>query len=456
MEIDTNKSLTYLFSEKIVNSKPKYSEEAMTMATYGLIDYIAVCFTGCKDAGVKKIISIFEEEGGKEIVPIIGNKLRVSRSQGALINGFIGHILDFDDVHSEVRGHPSTVILPTLISISANSNITGKRFLEAYIVGVEVMARLGQAIGVEHFVRGWHNTSTLGVIAATVAGGYLKGFSVEQMAKAIGFATTQSSGLRVQFGTETKPLHTGLAAQGAIRAIDFVEANIGGTLSAFDGKLGFFNVYGEGSCFAKKFLLENWVDSWKISNPGLWFKIYPFCSAAHHGAEAANILIAKDNIKVNEIKDVIVKFPPNGDAALIQLNPKTGEEGRFSIEYVVALSLCGYELSFANFRGMPIRDDVKALMSKIKREHDSSIVPAENSIPYGRFTIVEINTLDNKHYEARVDCPKGSPANPLTLEELKIKLKQAVENEELYEKLLNEIIHIKKSENLNRLLDLLQ
>lgn len=456
MEINNNKSLTYLFAEKIANSKPKYSEEAMTMATYGLIDYIAVCFTGCKDAGVKKIISIFEEEGGKEIVPIIGNKLRVSRSQGALINGFIGHILDFDDVHSEVRGHPSTVILPTLISISANSNITGKRFLEAYIVGVEVMSRLGKAIGTKHFVRGWHNTSTLGIISATVAGGYLKGFSIEQTAKAIGFAATQSSGLRIQFGTEAKPLHPGLAAQGAIGAIDFVEANIGGTLSAFDGELGFFKVYGEGSDFAKSFLLDDWGVSWKIYNPGLWFKIYPFCSAAHHGAEAVNIIIAKNSIKVSEIKNITVKFPPNGDAALIQLNPKTGEEGRFSIEYVVALALSGYELSFSNFRRIPIKDDVKNLMSKINREHDSAIVPAENSIPYGRFTIVEINTLDNRHYKARVDCPKGSPANPLTLEELKIKLKQAVENEELYEKLLNEIINIKEAENLNSLLDLLE
>lgn len=456
MEIDNNHSLTYLFSEKIVNSNASCSEEAMTMATYGLIDYIAVCFTGCKDNGVEKLISIFKEEGGKEIVPIIGNKLRVSRSQGALVNGFIGHVLDFDDVHSEVRGHPSTVILPTLISLSTNKGIAGQRFLEAYIVGVEVMARLGKAIGTEHFVRGWHNTSTLGVIAATVAGSYLKGFSVEQTAKAIGFAATQSSGLRIEFGTEAKPLHPGLAAQGAIRAIDFVEANIGGTLSAFDGELGFFKVYGEGSDFAKTFLLDEWGVSWKISSPGLWFKIYPFCSAAHHGAEAVNMLITKNSIKVNEIKEITVKFPPNGDAALIKLNPKTGEEGRFSIEYVVALALSGYKLCFANFRSVPIKDDIKNLMAKIKRVYDSSIVPVENSIPYGRFTIVEINTLDDKHYEARVDCPKGSPGSPLTLYDLKIKLKQAVENEELYEKLLNEIINIKEAKNLNSFLDLLE
>ncbi len=455
MEVKENSSLTYLFSEKIINSSSKNSREAMTMAAYGLIDYIGACFAGCRDSGVLKLISIFKEEGGKECVPIIGNKLKVSRAQGALINGFIGHILDFDDVHSEVRGHPSTVILPTLISISANTDITGEKFLEAYVIGVEVMARLGNAIGSNHFVRGWHNTSTLGVIAATVAGGYIKGFTVEKMAKAIGFAATQASGLRVQFGTETKPLHPGLAAQAAIRSINFVEANISGSSSAFDGELGFFEIYGEGNEFAKTFLLDNWEASWKILKPGLWFKIYPFCSAAHHGAEAASILSSKNNIDPSEIEDITVKFPPNGDAALIKLNPKTGEEGRFSIEYIVALVLGRYELSFANFKDLPISDDVKSLMTKIKREHDSSIIPAENSVPYGRFTIVEINTLDGRHYEARVDCPKGSPENPLTLSELEMKLKQSVEDEKLSKRLLEEIMNLRKADNLNKLLELL-
>ena len=121
-------------------------------------------------------------------------------SQAALVNGYMGHALGFDDVHSDVRGHPSTVILPTLLSLSANGQVTGKRFLQTYIVGVEIMARLGQAIGNSHYLRGWHNTSTLGIIAAAAAGGFLKEFSAIQLAQTLGSAATQAGGLRNQFG----------------------------------------------------------------------------------------------------------------------------------------------------------------------------------------------------------------------------------------------------------------
>ena len=118
---------------------------------------------------------MIDQEGGQPLAPIIGQDRKATMSQAALVNGYMGHALDFDDVHSDVRGHPSTVILPTLLSLSGNGQVTGRRFLQAYIVGVEIMARLGQAIGNSHYLRGWHNTSTLGVIAAAACWRFFKG-----------------------------------------------------------------------------------------------------------------------------------------------------------------------------------------------------------------------------------------------------------------------------------------
>lgn len=447
--------LTYAFAEKIVSANPLACDGTVVEAQYGLIDYLASSFAGSRDSGVSKLISIIEEEGGKKTVPLIGNKLKASPFQAALINGFVGHVLDFDDVHSDVRGHPSTVILPTLISATDRDNISGKKLLAAYIIGVEVMARLGEAIGAEHYLCGWHNTATLGTIAAAAAAGYLKDFTIDQMAKVIGFAATQASGLRIQFGTETKPLHAGLAAQAAIKAVKFVEYEINGSTSALDGNLGFFEIYGEGSKFAESFLLENWGVTWKIVNPGLWFKIYPFCSAAHHAADAATKLFNKYKFNTDNIKKINIIFPPNGDAALIHRQPKTGEQGRFSVEYVVALALKGIPLSLSNFRNLDIPLDVRDLIQVIKRSYDDSITPASNSVPHGRFTIVQVITKDDKKYQERVDCPKGAPGNPLSLVELKQKLQHSVMCYELSEKLFEEIRGLTAADNLKSLLLLL-
>lgn len=104
-------------------------------------------------------------------------------------------------------------------ALAAGQEISGKQFLDAYIIGVEVMARLGQAFGTISYLQGWHNTSLLGGVAATFAGARLLGFTVAETQNAVGIAASQAAGLRVQFGTEMKPLHAGLAAQQAVQSI---------------------------------------------------------------------------------------------------------------------------------------------------------------------------------------------------------------------------------------------
>lgn len=448
-----SKSLTSRLAEKICSARPIDDEAALRMAKHGVIDYLASCFAGIHDDGVKKLLTVINQEGGAFSTPLIGQNQKASMSQAALFNGFLGHVLDFDDVHSDVRGHPSTVILPTLFSLAANESISGDKFLAAYCVGVEVMARLGEAIGKNHYVQGWHNTSTLGGIAAASAGSFLKGFTPEQTAKAIGFAATQASGMRNQFGTEMKPLHAGIAAKAAVFAIQLTEAGFNGTTYSFDGELSFFNLYGDKKRNVEEILLDNWGDSWRIHTPGLWFKLYPFCSAAYHGGEAA-IAVAKNIENPAVIESVRIIFPPGGDAALIHRKPVTGEEGRFSIEYIVALALSGYSFTTDRFTKDPIQPNIRHFMEKIERIHDASIQPAKNAIPKGRFTIVEVKMDNGDVFQARVDVPKGSPIRPLEEAELVQKLFQASNDESLAKKLI-EVINKIEILSVDKLLALL-
>ncbi|RKJ64051.1 MmgE/PrpD family protein, partial [Butyricicoccus sp. 1XD8-22] len=170
-------------------------------------------------------LKLIELEGGFQVSPIIGQGRKSTPQQSALVNGFLAHALDFDDVHTEVRGHPSAVLLSTLLALASTNDVTGKRFLEAYVVGVEVMARIARAVKDSHYEKGWHNTGTIGVLAAALAGGYMLQFSRDQLAQALGFAATQSSGLRCHFGTETKPLHAGLAARAAVLSVNLTMVN---------------------------------------------------------------------------------------------------------------------------------------------------------------------------------------------------------------------------------------
>lgn len=413
-------------SELIAETSVEQTKIAWEAAERGIVDYLAAAAAGAKTETARKLIDLIEREGGAKRAPLLFTEFqgivngKANEGQSALYNGVIGHVLDYDDVHEEVRGHPSTVILPALIALSSEDR-NEERFLAAYIIGVDVMARLGRCIP-EHYVAGWHSTATFGAIAAAAAGAYYREMNVEEIEKALGIAATRAAGLRLQFGSDMKAFHAGYAAKIGVEAVQYLQAGLTANLGVLTGKQGFLALYGEGNISSEE-LTKDWGLPWRISSPGLWMKRYPFCSAVMHAADAAMQIKEEYNILPQNIKKIELVFPPNGDAALIHPQPRNGEEGRFSPEYVVALILSGKELNFSRFSyNQKIDTTLCSLMKKMLRLYDDTIIASEEAMPKGRFTILRVEMLSGERYSARVDVPNGSPAKPLTAQQLQAKL----------------------------------
>ncbi|MGE1211842.1 MmgE/PrpD family protein [Bacillus pumilus] len=413
--------LTKQLAEAVLSADPLQDQRAVEMARNGLLDATAAALAAKEDEGIQKLMGLVEQEGGAAQIPVIGQGKKVSRQSAAMLNGYLIHALDYDDVHSDVRGHPSAVIIPALLSQLRDGEVYGDRFLSAYITGVEVMARLGESIGKAHYERGWYNTGTLGAIAAVCAIGYLKQVSQEELMKAIGFAGAQSAGMRKQFGSDMKPLQAGLAAKTAVSSMDLACSGFGGNDSVLDGALGFFSLYGDLE-LAESRLLEGYGSTWRIVSPGLWFKVYPFCSAAHHAADAIQSLMKERTFLPEQVKQVDVLFPPGGDAALIERAPSTGEEGRFSVEYVIALAAFGQSLTLDAFTKKHIPSHMCTWMKRVKREYDQTIEPHPDAVPKGRFTIVKLTLSDGTIISKRIDIPRGAPGHALSTEDIMQKL----------------------------------
>ncbi|MGG1861468.1 MmgE/PrpD family protein [Bacillus safensis] len=413
--------LTKQLAEAVLSADPLQDERAIQMARNGLLDAAASALAAKENEGIQKLMQLVEQEGGAAQIPVMGQGRKVSRQSAAMLNGYLIHALDYDDVHSDVRGHPSAVIIPALLSQLTAGKGYGERFLAAYITGVEVMARLGESIGKAHYERGWHNTGTLGAIAAVCAIGYLKQVTREELTKAIGFAGAQSAGMRKQFGSDMKPLQAGLAAKTAVWSMDLACSGFGGNDSVLDGALGFFSLYGDQER-AESRLLEGYGSTWRIVSPGLWFKVYPFCSAAHHAADAIQSLMKERAFLPEQVRQVEVIFPPGGDAALIEQTPSTGEEGRFSVEYVIALAVFGQTLTLDAFTKKNIPSDMRIWMKRVSRGYDQTIEPHPDAVPKGRFTIVKLTLSDGTTISKRVDVPQGAPGCALSKEDIIQKL----------------------------------
>lgn len=393
-------TLTRDFARHIATARPREDAAAVAAARDGVLDFLASAFPGAADPAWRKLAAALAPAAGA--ARVIGRPGGADAASAAVLNGYAGHALDFDDVHSSVRGHPGTVLLPALFALAdTRPDATAMDLLEAYIVGVEAMARLGLALGSRHYETGFHNTATLGTLGAAAACARLAGLDAAATGNALGLAATQSSGLRLQFGSEAKPLHAGLAARAGLFAVQLAQAGLQGAGGALDAPIGFFDVYGFGAADAQR-AVDGWGRPWQIVAPGLYFKPYACCTATHLAADAALALRAEHGLQAADIASVAVTFPPGGDTPLTVREPKDGLEGRFSVEYVLAAAFADGALGLALFDERPAREDLRALARRVERRHDTA-APRASTDPRTRFSTVEVLLRDGRRLARRAE-----------------------------------------------------
>src|SRR6185295_2012530 len=173
---------------------------------------------------VDVLLALFADQGGNAQATVIGRHERLSQIDAALLNGYEGHVEDYDDTHPTVI-HPSSPIFPSPLAISERQPTSGRDLLAAYVLGVEVACRVGNLL-VAHFREGadfWHITNTCGVLGAASAAGRLLGLSEQELVWTFAVAGTQASGVREVFGSDCKPFHAGRAAQNGLLAALLVQ-----------------------------------------------------------------------------------------------------------------------------------------------------------------------------------------------------------------------------------------
>jgi 2-methylcitrate dehydratase PrpD len=395
-----NHATTDRLAEHVVASQPSNTKAAIDAARTGLLDFLGVCLAGASDPGRRRLERCLASSHENVGTTVIGRPYRASLFDAVLLNGYAGHALDFDDQHGGARGHPSTVLLPALLGMGQKHGRSARQLLEAYVVGVEVMARVGRALGRKHYDEGFHSTATVGAVAAGAACAFLMNLDARHTQIALGLAASQSSGLRSQFGSDGKPLHAGLAARAGAFAAELAVDDFQGSLHALDGQCGYFSAFGLGAADCEN-IANGWGDPWQIVSPGLYFKPYPCCVAAHYAIEAALELRRIHKLRPDDIRHVTVTFLPGGDLPLQVRNPTTGLQGRFSVEYAVAVALVDGRLMLDSFRDVPIRPELAQVTATVQRRYDDSKGLA-SADPLARSTRVEVVTADGSTYSNSV------------------------------------------------------
>src|SRR5579864_3747863 len=179
---------------------------APTVAKQCLLDWLGVALAGRGEPLVRILIDELAAADDPAGASIVGHGRRARIDDAVLINGAMGHALDFDDVIMPM-GHPTVPVAPVVFALAEKRRASGAEALAAFIAGVETECRIARLLGPSHYARGWHTTATTGTFGAAAAAARLLGVKGTALAHAFGLAGTQAAGLKSCFGTLSKPLH---------------------------------------------------------------------------------------------------------------------------------------------------------------------------------------------------------------------------------------------------------
>jgi len=400
--------------------------EAVDKAKKVIADTVAVILAGAGSELAEPLGRYLETSGERGTSPILGTSWTATPETAALINGSFGHALDFDDVLSMMPAHPSAIIIAALCAALGTRKVTGRDVLEAYVIGVEAGGKIGLGITVGHYHRGFHGTGTLGIFSALAALIKFERLSLNQARTAFGIAASMASGLRRNFGTMTKPLHTGWAARSALAAVRLAAAGFTAAPDVLEAKSGFFAAYGvddSNSDIAAAGLGNPWV----ILDPGIALKRFACCYACHRGMDGVLVLRDRLGCRADQVERVVCRMPPGGMQVLTYPRPRTGLEGKFSLEYCLAAGVLDGAYSLATFSDAAVaRPEIAALLERVDAHEephcagDDPLLHTRSSGSRG-FVEVEIVLKDGRRAETRVDKAPGHPSRELTWSDIEAK-----------------------------------
>lgn len=337
----------------------------------------------------------------------------------ALLNGAAAHTLEMDDTHNASSTHPGAVAVPAALAAAEMVRASGRELLAAVIAAYQVTTRIGMALGpAEQYARGFHPTSTCGVFGAATAAGLLLDFDACTLAVAYGICGSLASGL-IEFlgdGSLVKRLHPGWSAFAGITAARLARAGFTGPVTVFEGMHGLFQAF---SGAARPELLAGDWDAPEILATSI--KAHACCRYMQAPIDAVLAIVREHGIRPEQVERVEfgllgVAWNVIAEPRAQKLNPRTIVDAQFSMPYGGAVALARGRASVQEFSEEALNaPDIRALLPRMHCVHDESLDPL---YPQQWPATATVYLRDGRRLHARVEDPKGDPANPLTATEL--------------------------------------
>ncbi|WP_458189012.1 MmgE/PrpD family protein [Haladaptatus sp. NG-WS-4] len=382
--------------------------DVIEKAKRAIQDYVGVALYGSQHGVGDRISSYVDGSLPGRDAAVLGHGT-ASPPGAALANGAFGHAIDYDDTFESIVIHPTSPVFPAALASVQVAEGTGRDVLTAYVVGVEAAFRTGHATYPSHYDNGWHSTGTVGTFGAAAAAASALGLTSEETEYAYGIAASCSSSLKKNFGTMTKPLHAGHAAQMGVRAAMLADAGFTADDAVFEGDIGYGRVMTPGGEYDPTEITEDLGETWAVDDIG--FKPYPSGVITHAAMDATREVVEREDLSPEDVESVRVALDDAASEMLIHANPDDALQAKFSIEFCLAVILRERDAGVKEFSDEYVADSrTREVIEKVDREFEPNLFGG-NFAGYG--ARVTLTTTDGKQYVAVEKHAPGSPNNPV-------------------------------------------
>ena len=400
---------------------------AVEQAKRCLIDGFGVILAGSTVRGTEIIRGFVKRVADRKEATVLGaGSFMAPVSFAALVNGASGHAMDFDDTQLSTTPdrtyglltHPTVPALSSALAVGERIGASGAAFLEAFLVGFEVECKIAEAIDPDHYNKGFHSSGTIGTFAAAAAAAKLMKLTEPQVKHMLAIAASLSSGIRVNFGSMTKPLHVARASENGVVAAELAASGFTGGDDGLDGPWGFFQVMGGGADLDR--LIGVLGKPHAIVSPGISVKPYPSGVLSHPSMDAMLKVVAEHDLKPDQIQAVRLRAGSNILDPLRYKTAKTELEAKFCLPFLLGSIALRRKAGVREFTDEFVSSEpMQRMMTRVTTIFDAAI----EAQGFDKIrSVVEVDATDGRRFvQASDDRYRGGPDRPFTRDELRAK-----------------------------------
>src|ERR671918_54341 len=409
--------------------------EAIRIGTRCLLDGLGLFVAGSEEHAVRLLIEEAAQMGGRPDALLLrrGNT-KVPAPTAARVLGTAGHAHDWDD--SQVSADPAHIygllthptvppLTSALVMAQKSGAIDGKTFMLAFLTGFEIECKISEWMSPQHYLRGMHSSGTVGTFGAYGAAAKLLGLKGDTLRSGFGIAASFAAGIRCNFGTMTKPLHVGRAAENGVTAALLAARGFTADPNALDGPWGFYAVQGGGISAAK--ISQGFGKTWSIVEPGVSIKPYPCGVLTHPTIDLMLKLVTEHDVKPDDIEAVKIYAGTNILKPIRYPIAANHLQAKFSLPAALAMIALVRKAGKREFSDKFVGS---AAMQSMQKRITTELDPEIEKMAFDKMrSRIVIRLKNGRQLQGWADERyRGGPENPLSDRDLEAKVRSCCEN----------------------------